>query len=323
MGLFSKYVKKRSYAIKIISPDEKDRLVKQASKRFERKADIYGVCIALFTDNKEFKDMWEDNFDSMGVHVRPHGRIIEGSDPKMPANSVLYEPTSKTAFYYNSDYYGWVKSLALAIAGDFLEDYLSIHVRGSVHGACIDFAGRGIVIIAPSKTGKTTLSYGLMQDKKAKLITDDWFYVKLSDTDAQIHRSERNSYIQKDLAENWQVFEPLVKTTQFDIKQRGIANVEEVLGPGRTRDVTVLDKVFILKRDPKDTTTFSKMSIDDAMKYLRKNNFCNPHFLIEDKRKTNLRINFFREFLSKADIFLINTIQTPQQTLEQIRTVIK
>jgi hypothetical protein len=33
---------------------------------------------------------------------------------------VLYGAQSKTAFLFNIDYYGWIKSLALSLAGDIL-----------------------------------------------------------------------------------------------------------------------------------------------------------------------------------------------------------
>ena len=68
---------------------------------------------------------------------------------------VKYDPLTRSAFLFNIDYYGWVKSIALAVAGDILEDQHRIH---SVHRAALDVAGKGISLIAPSKSGKTTHS---------------------------------------------------------------------------------------------------------------------------------------------------------------------
>ena len=73
---------------------------------------------------------------------------------------VKYDPYTKTAFLTNVDYYGWIKSIALAVAGDILEDEHRIY---SVHGAAIDVDCRGVSIIAPSGTGKTTHSWGLLR----------------------------------------------------------------------------------------------------------------------------------------------------------------
>ena len=53
---------------------------------------------------------------------------------------VKYDPLTRTAFLFNIDYYGWVKSIALALAGDILEDQHHIH---SVHGAALDIGGQG------------------------------------------------------------------------------------------------------------------------------------------------------------------------------------
>ena len=83
--------------------------------------------------------MWEDNFYAMSESVRSHGRVVMIDLPG-ERMKVLYEPVAKTAFLFNFDYYGWVKSVALAVAGDLLEDEHHIH---SVHGAALDIAGRG------------------------------------------------------------------------------------------------------------------------------------------------------------------------------------
>src|SRR3989338_8481997 len=109
-----------------------------------------------------------------------------------PEVRVLYEPASKTCFIINADYYGWVKSFALGVAADFLEEYVSIHSRFSVHGSCIDFSGRGIALIATSGAGKTTHSFGLLLLDNAKLITDDWFFVKLTIEEAIQYLTENN-----------------------------------------------------------------------------------------------------------------------------------
>src|SRR3989338_8257117 len=175
-----------SYSYELIAPERKDEMLRDLQKRYlhDRKASIHGICIELLTDNSEFKEMWEDNFFTMSDDVRPHGRIVAIKDEKDSSVRVLYEPASKTCFIINADYYGWVKSFALGVAADFLDEYVSIHSRFSVHGSCIDFSGRGIALIATSGSGKTTHSFGLLLQENAKLITDDWFFVKLTKDDA-------------------------------------------------------------------------------------------------------------------------------------------
>jgi len=302
------------YTVVIIKPEEKDKLLGEFSKKqlVDRKAFIHGMCIELLTDTKDFKEMWEDNFYYMSDDVRPHGRIVAVMDQKDKTFRVLYEPVSKTCFIINTDYYGWVKSIALAIAGDFLEEYVSIHSRFSIHGSCIDFSGRGIAMIAPSGTGKTTHSFGLLFAPNAKLVSDDWFFVKLAKGDVIAYASEKNSYIRDDISAVWKVFEPLVKNTKLDNKGRGVANIEDALGGYKRRSTTVIKKVIILKRDPKDKSIIKKLTVKEAMNYLIANNYCNPHQLVNDE-----------SMLEKTEVHMVNTTKAIPVTHHEILKLVK
>jgi hypothetical protein len=57
----------------------------------------------------------------MSENTRSHGRLIVLEEADKPM-TIQYEPYTKTAFLINVDYYGWIKSIALATAGDILED---------------------------------------------------------------------------------------------------------------------------------------------------------------------------------------------------------
>jgi hypothetical protein len=118
-----------NYDVKIITPSEKDRMFDELNVKvlYERKANIHGACVKLLTDNEEFKEEWEDNFKFMNEDIRPHTKIFsveDGGDLQ-----VLYEPVSKTCIIKNCDYYGWIKSIALAAISDFFEEYHSEHRR--------------------------------------------------------------------------------------------------------------------------------------------------------------------------------------------------
>ena len=157
-----------SYSIQLISPEEKDRLFEAYDARllYTSKAEIYGCCIKLLTESENTKNEWEDNFYSANENTRSHGRLIVVNEPGKPL-SVKYDAYTKTAFLVNVEYYGWIKSVALAVAGDVLEDEHRIY---SVHGAAIDLGCLGVSIIAPSGTGKTTHSWGLLLIKNARLL---------------------------------------------------------------------------------------------------------------------------------------------------------
>lgn len=130
------------YAVRLIKAGEKEEYAGRYAPqvRYEVKSEIYGCCIKVLTDDKTVKERWEENFYFISQGIRSHGRLYVVADPAVPEDTVLYEPASKTAFLVNISYYGWIKSLALSVAGDVLEDG---HGISSVHGACIDADGRG------------------------------------------------------------------------------------------------------------------------------------------------------------------------------------
>jgi serine kinase of HPr protein (carbohydrate metabolism regulator) len=282
---------------------------------YEERADIYGCCIKLLTDVKYVKERWEESFYPMSAHVRSHGRLIVTNDEN-EGQSVLYDPLSKTAVLINIDYYGWVKSIALSVASDILEDN---HGINSVHGACVDIEGKGVCLIAPSGTGKTTHTYGLLRLKGVRVVSDDWFFVRLMEEQAVAFASEKNFYIQADIAENWDEYQKLVEKAEFDSKGRAVINVRWVVGKGKILPMTTLKKAILLKRDPEDKLVFNKLSAEEASRYIEEVDFCNPHMLVKGGRKTNLRRNFFKELFNSLDIYLVNTANQLSQSHKAIK----
>jgi hypothetical protein len=307
------------YEVKIIKPDLREALSDELAKkvRYELKANIHGACVKLLTDNKDFKNEWEDNFKFMNEDVRPHSKIFsieEGGDLQ-----VLYDPIGKVSILKNLDYYGWVKSIALATISDFFEDYHSIHRRYSVHGSAVDYMGHVIAMIGPPGKGKSTLTFGLLQDENFNYISDDWFFVRLFSNATVLYSSEKNSYIRDDVSDVWKSFAPEIEKVKLDKKGRGIADVNTLFN-GRIRESSTLKTVVLLERNKKNPT-FRKLGPDEALEYMLENDFCNPHQLIRDERKFKLRTEFFRELLCKQDVFLLNTIETPQKSLERLKNI--
>lgn len=309
----------QKYKVEIISQEKKEKLMKKiySSDLYERKATIHGTCVKFFTDSHEFKEMWEDNFEPMPDWIRPHARLfaIKGKGKEL---RVSYEPISKTVILHNCDYYGWVKSIALALVADFFEDFTSEHRRYSVHGSFVDYGGRGVAIVGPSKSGKTTLTYGLLIDKKYKFITDDWFFVRLSNSDILTYSSEKNSYIRSDLAQNWPVFSKKLKGIKCDRQQRAIVDVKRFFGESRIRKNSILDIFVILTRDMK-LPALQKLSAKNAVSFMIEHDFCNPHQLIRTKKKKQQRIAFFKELFQRVPVYLLNTIETPKESLNRLK----
>ena len=309
-----------SYSVQLISPEEKERLYKlyEPNWLYTSKAEIYGCCIKILTDSEQIKNKWEDNFFSANENNRSHGRLLVLSMPEEPM-SVKYDPYTKTAFLVNVDYYGWVKSIALAVAGDILEDEHRIY---SVHGAMIEVDCLGVSIIAPSGTGKTTHSWGLLRNPTARLISDDWYFVRLSSREPLAFGSEKNTYIQAGIGKIWNEYERLVDKATFDQRGRAIVNVRWIVGSGGVIPMATLHKIILLKRDPTDKSIVTTLTADEGVEYLLAHNFCNPHQLVKDQRKIELRTNFFRKLFKQTDVHLVNTTASPHETQEEIRKLL-
>ncbi len=286
--------------------------------QFDRKANLFGICIKLYTNNIKIKDSWEDNFFLMSEKVKSHGRVIAYYD-KGKSQLVQYEPYTHTAFLTNIEYYGFVKSIALGVAGDILEDQ---HETYSVHGAAVDVDGKGIGIIAPSGAGKTTHSFGLLELPRTRFVSDDWYFVRIFGCDAIAYSSEKNSYIRQDIGEFWPQFAELVKKVELDEQGRAVADVRWVFGREHFRESTTIAKIILLKREKSDKRIVRKLSAHQALKFLLDHDFCNPHLLVKDRRKLALRTQFFKEFLGRTKCFLVNTVLPPHETQERIRNIV-
>jgi len=309
------------YQVEPITPEQKAELFERNLNRYlyTEKANIYGCCIKILTELEETKDRWEDNFYKAEETMRSHGRLVVLKD-KSGELSVKYDAYTKTAFLTNVDYYGWIKSIALATAGDILEDEHGIY---SVHGAAIDMGGVGVSIIAPSGTGKTTHSWGLLRLPEARLVTDDWFFVRMFDRGHLAFGSEKNCYVEADIGKIWGEYVSLVQKSKFDDRGRALVNVRWIVGGGGVIPMTTIKKIILLKRDRSDNHVARRIDAEEGMEYLRINDFCNPHQLVRDERKAALRENFFERFLKQSEIFMVNTISPPLETHNAIVNILK
>lgn len=309
-----------TYSVKLISIEQKEELAMRYSSQvlYELKSDIYGCCIKLLTGLHPVKDRWEENFYSAAQNIRSHGRLYVLQDKSEGENTVYYDPQSKTCFLLNFDYYGWIKSIALAVAGDILEDEHQIY---SVHGACLDLKGRGLCILGSSGAGKTTHTYGLLLNPKVRVVSDDWFFARIYGEDILAYGSEKNFYIRADLADIWKEFSSLVDRAVFDEKGRAVVDLRWIIGKGRILPLTTLETVIILKRDREDKEVVRKLQTSEALKILEDGSYFNPHLLVKSNFKQKLRSAFFQALLSKAQVYEVNTSGTPEESQKIIRQI--
>jgi len=309
------------YTISLITIDEKDTLLEKLQSRvkYEIKSEIYGCCIKLLCDDHVLKDTWEDNFYSMSQNVRSHGRLVVFPDPTYPADTVLFDAHSKTAFLFNFTYYGWIKSLALSLAGDILEDEHGIF---SVHGACLDNNGHGMCLVGVSGSGKTTQTYGLLKDPHTRIVSDDWFFSRVYGSEILAYGSEKNFYIRQDLEKIWREFEGLVKDRDYDMDGRAIADIRWIIGKGRILPITTLRTIIVLKRDEADENTVQTLDPATGLNYFVENHYFNPHLLVNNEEKARIRKRYIADLLNRTTCYLVNTRGSPAETQHWIRSLV-
>ena len=135
-----------------------------------------GAVIGGVTNSPNVQRMEPYNWPPAPPGIKPQAMFYLIIDvPDRPPH-FWYCPETKTALSINSSYYGEKKSRGLGIGMDILQP-TGIH---SIHGSCLDIAGRGLVIIAPTGTGKSTLCAMLKDEPGARIHSDDWIYVMFS-----------------------------------------------------------------------------------------------------------------------------------------------
>jgi hypothetical protein len=144
---------------------------------------IHGVRVRAFTNMPHLYDFWTQNWFAVDEWRQVTGK----SAPQEPAVTVYalghvpediaayYSREKSTIVFFNTSYYGQLKSWVLGAVGRVLADELGIH---SIHGAAVDAGDKGILFIAPTGTGKSTASYGLMRLPGSAFHSDDWVYLR-------------------------------------------------------------------------------------------------------------------------------------------------
>ncbi|HEV2178144.1 MAG TPA: hypothetical protein VGW33_13235 [Terriglobia bacterium] len=149
---------------------------------------IHGIRVRAITNSHHLHDFWVDNWYSPEEWQRLTG-TAPAAEPRIMVyalhgvaaeqEAAYYSRASNTIVFFNTSYYGQLKSWVLGAVGRVLAAEYGIH---SIHGACVEQAGKGVLYIAPTGTGKSTSSYGLMTYPKTRFHSDDWVYVRYTYT---------------------------------------------------------------------------------------------------------------------------------------------
>jgi hypothetical protein len=139
------------------------------------KANLNGVVVELTTNSRHQSEFWSHNWWPAKDSDIPQARIYAASGVSGMEPSAYYCPDLRTAAFVNTEYYGQCKSWALGMAAAILEKESNTL---SIHGATALYRGKGVVIIAPTGTGKTTQSFRIFLNPEGKICGDDWAYVQ-------------------------------------------------------------------------------------------------------------------------------------------------
>ena len=346
--------KMRSASDKDISLDERNRLVQIAKDKlasskesYRWNANIQGAVLQLRTNNYHLYDFWVENWYAAPrtQTVLPHGLMyavtgVEGMEPH-----AYYHHDTKTAIFINTDYYGQCKSWALGIATDIMEVQ---HGINAIHGSCAVIGGRGVVVIAPTGTGKTTHTFGLLELPDSKIHSDDWIFVTVEKGLAIAKISERKFYVRSDLVKSFPEYRKIFDLSKCENvadgdytkfgNSRVIFDPELIGGPEKFVEEAVINNVILLRRD-KESPPEVKLGVDEALDILEEGRyqvlsgaganegsfsnepFYNPYLLIV--RRANQR-KFFKDLLGVAECHIMNTgVETVEETQARIRRVIK
>jgi ATP-dependent phosphoenolpyruvate carboxykinase len=169
---------------KNVPKDKFDQLKHKAVKKLdsvdslEARANLNGVVVEFQGNSHHQYDFWKLNWNEAKSGSPIDARItsVFGLEDFEP--SAFYCPETHESLFFNTEYYGQCKSWALGMAAAVLEQKRNTH---SIHGACVDVDGKGVIIVAPTGTGKTTQAFKLMESPGGRIVGDDWVYIDHSE----------------------------------------------------------------------------------------------------------------------------------------------
>ena len=281
LGLPRNYVtqeKARVQSEKDVSVDKMRSLLELAFKRlrvdkvFRSKALLNGIVVELVTNCAHQYDFWTQNWWMAPNEVLPHGRVYSAIGVNGMEPSAHYCPDINAAVFFNTEYYGQCKSWTLGLAAAILEKKFNTH---SLHAACVDVNGKGVAMIAPTGTGKTTQAFKLFKLPEAKILGDDWLYVEHAQFEekAQLigRQPEKSLYMRTEIEEVEPWIRPIFEKISMEnvVVERGqgechalycegwcyhcfgnsraMVKREDLLGAEKVADETILKLVVLLE----------------------------------------------------------------------------
>jgi hypothetical protein len=175
---------------------------------------IHGLRVRAITNSEHLIGYWRDNWYSPEEWTRLTGKkpaetpdVLVVALGRIPTEqeAAYYSRQNDTVVFFNTSYYGQLKSWVLGAVGRKLAVEYGIH---SIHGAVVTKDGKGLLYIAPTGTGKSTSTYGVMEFPNTRFHSDDWVYVRYAypTKDGRMVSPARVIVDGKDVARGWQTY---------------------------------------------------------------------------------------------------------------------
>jgi hypothetical protein len=258
---------------------------------------IHGLRVRAITNSEHLIGYWKDNWYGVDEWQRITGQkpaespdVLVVALGRVPseAEAAYYSRQNDTVIFFNTSYYGQLKSWVLGAVGRKLAVEYGIH---SIHGAVVTKDGKGILYIAPTGTGKSTSTYGVMEFPGTRFHSDDWVYVRYAyrTKDGKVFSPARILEGGDEVAKGYQTYSWLEEHRSSDatVIGRGLDD-REVTASARELDVDhpeayayTSEKVFYLRSNLVEN--FPQAAFDMVRSRLENAPDVTPEFMSENK----------------------------------------
>ena len=258
---------------------------------------IHGLRVRAITNSEHLIGYWKDNWYGVDEWQRLTGQkpaatpdVLVVALGRVPSESeaAYYSRQNDTVIFFNTSYYGQLKSWVLGAVGRKLAVEYGIH---SIHGAVVTKGGKGILYIAPTGTGKSTSTYGVMEFPGTRFHSDDWVYVRYAyrTKDGKVFSPARILDGGEEVAKGYQTYAWLEahRSSDATVIGRGLDD-REVTASARELDVHhpeayayTSEKVFYLRSNLVEN--FPQAAFDMVRSRLENAPDVTPEFMTENK----------------------------------------
>ena len=183
-ALADKTVDRKPGLLKRLLANAYEHIATSGQATYSHDVVIHGLRVRAITNSEHLIGYWKDNWYGTDEWLRITGQkpaetpdVLVVALGRIPteAEAAYYSRQNDTVVFFNTSYYGQLKSWVLGAVGRKLAVDYGIH---SIHGAVVTKDGKGVLYIAPTGTGKSTSTYGLMEYPNTRFHSDDWVYVR-------------------------------------------------------------------------------------------------------------------------------------------------